>query len=323
MDELSVLFAKIISPFYYPFFSTQRIFWLYLLGAVLLAFAVYRLHSSEFGARGFLRFCLPGSIYKHRSAVLDYKYYFVNRIAFVLFFLPLILGSSTAAAWTNDILRWVTAMPGLGHTPGTTAALLLTLVWIIVFDAGIFVVHYLQHKLPLLWEFHKIHHSAEVLTPITVYRMHPVDDLLTATMVGLLTGVVGGVFRFVYAGSLEQYLLFGLNAGLFLFYLVGYNLRHSHVWLPYPRALSHLLISPAQRQIHHSNAVQHYDRNMGFIFAIWDWMAGTLCVPNGREELTFGLADDEHLEYSGVIRLYLLPFQKLVGRYRRPRDMAR
>jgi len=322
MDELAVLFTKVISPFYYPFFSTQRIFWLYLLGALLLAYPVYRIHASESGIRGFLRFCLPGSIYKHSSAVLDYKYYFVNRIAFVVLFLPLILGSSTAAAWTNDILCWATAVPGLGHPPGTAAALLLTCIWVVVFDAGFFVGHYLLHRLPMLWEFHKIHHSAEVLTPITVYRMHPVDDLLIATMAGLLTGVVGGVFRFVYAGSIEQYLLLELNAGLFLFYLVGYNLRHSHVWLPYPRALSHLLISPAQHQIHHSNAVQHYDRNMGFIFAIWDWMAGTLYVPNGKEELTFGLADDEHLEYSGVIRLYFLPFQKLVARYRRMRDVA-
>ena len=194
MDELSVLFAKFISPLYYPFFSTQRIFWLYLLGAVLLAFSVYRIQSSGAGVRGFLHFCLPGSIYRHRSAVLDYKYYFVNRIAFVIFFLPLILGSSTAAAWVDNTLRWLTALPGIGHTPGAAATLFLTLVWIVAFDAGIFVAHYLQHKVPFLWAFHKVHHSAEVLTPITVYRMHPVDDLLTATMVGLLTGLSAAHF---------------------------------------------------------------------------------------------------------------------------------
>ncbi len=296
---------------------------MYLLGAVLLAFAVYRVRSSDSGVKGFFRFCLPQSIYKHKSAVLDYKFYFVNRIAFVIFFLPLIIGSSTAAAWADEFLRWLSAEPGLGHTPGTGAALLLTLVWIVAFDAGIFLAHYLQHKVPFFWAFHKVHHSAEVLTPITVYRMHPVDDLLTATMVGLLTGTVGGVFQFVYAGSVEQFLFLGLNAALFLYYLVGYNLRHSHVWLPYPRALSHIFISPALHQIHHSNAAQHYDKNLGFIFAFWDWMAGTLYIPKGKEQLTFGLADDEHLEYSGVIRLYFLPFRKLVAGYWRVRDIAR
>ena len=155
MDELSVLFAKIISPFYYPLFSTQRIYWLYLLGAVLLAFAVYRVRSGDSGVKGFFRFCLPQSIYKHKSAVLDYKFYFVNRIAFVIFFLPLIIGSSTAAAWADEFLRWLSAEPGLGHTPGAGAALLLTLVWIVAFDAGIFLAHYLQHKVPFFWRFTK------------------------------------------------------------------------------------------------------------------------------------------------------------------------
>ena len=214
--------------------------------------------------------------------MLDYKYYFVNRIAFVILFLPLILASSTAAGWVNEGLRWLTDSSGLGHEPGIVAAFALTLIRIIAFDAGIFIAHYLQHKVPVLWAFHKVHHSAEVLTPITVYRMHPVDDLLTATTVGILTGVVGGVFQFAFSGSVEQFLFLGLNAALFLFYLAGYNLRHSQIWLSYPKALSHIFISPAQHQIHHSNAVQHYDKNIGFIFALWDWLAGTLYVPDGK-----------------------------------------
>ena len=321
MDEITVFLSKIISPFYYPFFSTQRIFWLYILGAVVLALWVYRIQSSESGIKGFLRFCIPATIYKHKSAILDYKYYFVNRATFVILFLPMVIGSSTMASWTDVTLRWLTGMPGLDHVPGSMAAIILTLFWIIAFDAGIFVAHYLQHKLPFLWAFHKVHHSAEVLTPVTVYRMHPVDDLLSLTIVGLLTGIIGGVFRFAYAGNIEQILFFGLNAVLFLYYLMGYNLRHSHVWLAYPRALSHIFISPAQHQIHHSNAERHYDKNLGFIFSVWDWMAGTLYVPDGKENLTFGLADDEHVEYNGVLRLYFLPFRKLRKHYWRTRDV--
>ena len=154
MDAYSALFAKIISPLYYPLFSTQRIFWLYLLGAVIVAFAVYRIQHRKTGGREFLRFCLPKSVYLHRSAVLDYKYYFVNRIAFVILFLPLILASSTAAGWVNEGLRWLTDSSGLGHEPGIVAAFALTLIWIIAFDAGIFIAHYLQHKVPVLWAFH-------------------------------------------------------------------------------------------------------------------------------------------------------------------------
>jgi len=36
---------------------------------------------------------------------------------------------------------------------------------------------------PFLWEFHKVHHSANVLTPITAFRVHPVDTWLFANMI--------------------------------------------------------------------------------------------------------------------------------------------
>jgi hypothetical protein len=57
--------------------------------------------------------------------------------------------------------------------------------------------------------------------------------------------------------------------------------------------LEHIVISPAQHQIHHSRAVEHHDKNYGEVLAIWDWMFGTLYVPNGRETIDFGLADAE------------------------------
>ncbi len=68
-------------------------------------------------------------------------------------------------------------------------------------------------------------------------------------------------------------------------------MRHSHVWLSYGDLLEHLFISPAQHQIHHSRAVEHHGKNYGEVLAIWDWMFGTLYVPNGKEDLDFGLAD--------------------------------
>ena len=75
-------------------------------------------------------------------------------------------------------------------------------------------------------------------------------------------------------------------------------------------------MSPAQHQIHHSADPRHYDRNMGLVFAFWDWLAGTLYVPEGREEVRFGLADGEHREYDSVGRLYGLPFVKAARRFR-------
>jgi creatinine amidohydrolase/Fe(II)-dependent formamide hydrolase-like protein len=162
----------------------------------------------------------------------------------------------------------------------------------------------------LLWEFHKVHHSAQVLTPVTAYRMHPVDDLLSMSMAGLLAGGAQGVFNFLQPDNPGPVMVLGLNALLFGFYLAGYNLRHSHIWLSYGPVLGRIFISPAQHQIHHSKAPRHLDKNFGFIFAFWDGCFGSLYLPRGKENIDIGLTNREDEEYSSIRRLYFLPFVK-------------
>ena len=178
-------------------------------------------------------------------------------------------------------------------------------------DGALYFAHYLQHRFPLLWEFHKVHHSAEVLTPITVYRMHPVDDLLSGSIAGISMGLAIGLFQTLYANGIGWYSVAGLNLGVIVFYLFGYNLRHSHIWLSYPPILSHFLISPAQHQIHHSVDPAHFGKNLGFIFAFWDWAVGTLYVPKTREMVKCGVAGTEPKDFDAVWKLYCLPFRSI------------
>jgi sterol desaturase/sphingolipid hydroxylase (fatty acid hydroxylase superfamily) len=65
---------------------------------------------------------------------------------------------------------------------------------------------------------------------------------------------------------------------------------------------------------------QHWDKNMGFIFAFWDWMAGTLYAPKAREELTFGLGTEEDGgKWHSLRALYFLPFRQTFDRLRNRR----
>lgn len=320
--DLTPIFTGIVSPFFYVLLPSERIFTLYLLSAFVLALAVYLRRvrrSDDRGARGFLSYVLPKSVYWHASARVDYRYFIINRIGHALILGPVIAVSVVGAKSVAGLAAMVFGEMGeplLPVTPLTTA--LVTLAAILAFDFGLFITHYLQHKVPSLWEFHKVHHSAEVLTPITVYRMHPVDDLFGATVAGSLIGLVHGIFGYLTAGGAEEFRLFGMNVLLAVFYFAGYNLRHSHVWLPLKGRLGRLFISPAHHQIHHSDAERHYDRNFGFIFGIWDWAFGTLYVPEKYEKLSFGLADGEHRDYDSVWRLYALPFVKLLRRLSPP-----
>ena len=317
METLSDLFHWLAAPFLIPFRPDERIYVFYLVTAVALAYLVYaaaRDRGAPEAEGGFLGAAFPKWIYSHRSARTDYKFFLVNKIVDPLVFAPLVLGAAVAAEWSGRLLAAIWGPQGPGFEVGPASLALMTVSVLLALDFGVFITHYLQHKVPALWEFHKVHHSAEVLTPITVYRMHPVDTLFTTSASGLLTGALHGLYAYLFVEVPGVIAVFGLNVGVFAFYLLGYNLRHSHVWLPYPWWLSHLLVSPAQHQIHHSDAPRHFDKNLGFIFAFWDWIAGTLYIPRGKEELSFGLYRGEHRAYDGVVALYLLPFRRLFAR---------
>ena len=101
-------------------------------------------------------------------------------------------------------------------------------------------------------------------------------------------------------------LLVAVNLLFGLFGFVGASLRHSHIWFSFGR-LNLLLVSPAMHQVHHSKAEEHWDRNYGEVFSIWDWMFGSLYLPQQREDLNFGLSG-EHDPHPTVYRAMTEPF---------------
>jgi len=264
--------------------------------------------------RSFFRYCFPKAIYNHPSAVLDYKYFIVNKILFAFIFAPLFLGSPGIAEW---IAKTFGTSVDTANNASDLTVIIYTVVAVVVFDFSIFFTHYLQHRIPVLWQFHKVHHSAEVLTPITVYRMHPVDELLTGIAATIALGLTGGAFIIATESLVSPLQLFQVNGLLFIYYVAGYNLRHSHIWLNYPSWLLKVLISPAQHQIHHSNASRHFDKNFGFIFSFWDQLARTIYIPAMREDLKFGLSKDENREFGSILALYFHPFKKAAKLFRR------
>ena len=114
----------------------------------------------------------------------------------------------------------------------------------IVLDLTGYVVHYLQHKVPILWEFHKVHHRREVMHPLSNYREHPVDNFFYLLLIGMGYGAVaGGVYA--YAGVVPSVpSVLGVPVLMFLFNIVAYNLRHSHVWLRWPGVWSKVFPLP-------------------------------------------------------------------------------
>ena len=321
---MDYLLERLIDPLLMPLHASQRVYWLYLLSGLAFAAAVYlvRRRGKARSLRGLFGYLLPRPLLLHASALLDYRYFVVNRIVFGLLLLPALPAAALGtAAVTRGGLHLL--FPGsFFPCSGMGMLLLQTGLSALALDFGLFLAHRLLHEVPMLWEFHKVHHSAEVLTPVTAYRMHPVDDLLSMALSGALGGIVTGAFQFLDPGNPGALSVLGLQAAVFVYYLAGFSLRHSHVWLDYPGWLGRVLVSPAQHQIHHSKAAEHAGKNLGFIFSFWDAACGTLWRPAKQERLVFGLAEREGADYVSIRRLYAVPFLRVLSVVTRPAPHA-
>jgi sterol desaturase/sphingolipid hydroxylase (fatty acid hydroxylase superfamily) len=195
---------------------------------------------------------------------------------------------------------------------GLAGRLALMVALLVAADLAFFVSHLVQHRVRVLWEFHKVHHSAPVLCPLTVFRRHPVDVLVERGTSALMVGFVLGGFRHLGVTSVEPFTVMGVNAGLFLFLLLGFNLQHSHVWWSWGARIERVFVSPALHQIHHSAEPRHIDKNFGNIFSVWDRLAGTRYLPAEEERFAIGLSNGEGDDYRSLLRLYFLPFVRVL-----------
>lgn len=255
----------------------------YLALAGLAAFWVYR-REGERG--GFWRWLVPARIWRHPSHLIDLQLFVLGRLMAVL-------GLFAGLAVTTFVAAGVAGLiPAPLLAPESLGPVALALILWLPSDFSIYWVHRIYHRWERIWPLHAVHHSAEVMTPFTTYRQHPVANLLTSLVQAVFVGLCQGLLIGVLVEDLAVAEIAGINLCIVLANAGLAALHHSHVWLSYGPLMEHVFISPAQHQIHHSADPAHYDRNFGNSLALWDWMFGTLYVIRGREELALGLSGE-------------------------------
>lgn len=325
MGTSQALYDRLLNVVAYPVSPGQRIFWLYLLTSVALAWVVYRRRNSDSGgdeprSESFLAFLFPKRVWRHASAWLDLRYFFFHQVLGKLFYAAL-LGLAI-----NFVFQWVTGGPNLiaatQEAPAPSwgrVAISFGYMFVVIaaVDFAAFFLHFLQHKVPVLWEFHKVHHSPEVMHPLSNYREHPIDNFAYAIGTGATLGLFMGLAtnHFGYLPSMPEIL--GVPLILFAFNIAGYNLRHSHIWLRWPGRLSMIFPSPAHHHVHHSRHPDHLDKNFAFVFPLWDVLFRTYHMPETDKDVEFGLYGQQgDSEYSSCWRLYYLPFRNILRKLR-------
>lgn len=160
-----------------------------------------------------------------------------------LLVVPLSLGASAAALdWRPD--AW-SGWPGL-------------LVDLVLLDFLIYWWHLANHRVPLLWRFHEVHHLDRFLDTTTALRFHFGEVLLSALARAAVIYLLGFPFS-----SILVFEILLLLATLF---------HHSNLRLPagFEAALSLVIITPSIHWVHHHARRSDTDSNYGTVFSFWD-----------------------------------------------------
>ena len=290
--------------------------WDRLLITLFLAiclFMYYRGHGSK-SAKGEVRqveiveYLIPNDVYTHVSARVDVGLWVLERILRPIWVVALM---ATVGPVTEQnviaVLQWQ-----FGETPAIESSyawmLFFALVSLLLYDFVFYAIHYSMHKIPALWAIHKVHHSAEVLTPLTRYREHFLAGPIWAAGSAFSFAVATGIFAYLFDGGITQATILGAGFFSFILGLTG-AFRHYHVQLRYPRWLEKWIQSPAMHHTHHSYLKKHWDTNLAAVTSIYDRMFGTLYIPDKDEYTPWGIGPDTQGEYRSFMQNTTGPFR--------------
>ncbi len=284
--------------YFFEYFTSpyQRVYWVYILSSLAIVTLYLIFNPKE------KKINMSRKLWLHPSATLDYRYFAISYFIKIWLVLPIIFSANELALWTQEVLTNYFGFYLDADLSYSEIMILFTISLFIVSDFTRYWLHRFMHTIPLLWKFHKVHHSAKVLTPITFYRVHPVENILFGFRFSLSIGIVTGVFLFFFGGLLSIADVLGVNIIVFVFNILGANLRHSHIKLRYFKWLENIFLSPYQHQIHHST--KFYNYNFGGTLAIWDLLFSTLKYSLEVKHMIFGLGVKN--QHKSILDLLLL-----------------
>ncbi|MDA9784618.1 sterol desaturase family protein [Gammaproteobacteria bacterium] len=173
------------------------------------------------------------------------------------------------------------------------------LLFILLFDLTIYWQHRVFHMLPVLWRFHRVHHTDEDYDLTTGTRFHPISILISTILkIGLV--IVSGASPLAI-----------LSAEIILNLTSMFN--HSNICLPkqVDRVLRKIVVTPDMHRIHHSQEKIEHNCNFGFNFSFWDRFFGSYLQDSGQaqENMAIGIVDYQGSATRSLFSLFLQPFR--------------
>lgn len=175
----------------------------------------------------------------------------------------------------------------------------------IVLDYSIYMQHAMFHVLPLLWRFHRVHHSDLDCDVSTGLRFHPVEIFISLCFKMLIIFALGAPVLAV--------ILFEIVLNLMSMF------THSNIGLNrgIERLIRWIYVTPDMHRIHHSVRENETNSNFGFNFSFWDRLFGTYMPEpkDGHQNMVIGLEKFREPNWQMLNGLLFMPFDRNMGGY--------
>ncbi|MEQ8860978.1 MAG: sterol desaturase family protein [Pseudomonadales bacterium] len=166
------------------------------------------------------------------------------------------------------------------------------------------LTHWLNHRVPLLWRLHRVHHLDTELDVSSTVRFHPLEMPVNA-LIGVPLVVALGLSPWV----LVIYEFLDVAVTLF---------SHSNLQVPakLDRWLRYVLVTPNLHRVHHSSFRPETDSNYGAVFPIWDVVFGTFRseTREPQEAMELGLEDVRGPAAQRLLGLLVSPLYRDLSR---------
>ncbi|MBN9691204.1 MAG: sterol desaturase family protein [Verrucomicrobia bacterium] len=223
-----------------------------------------------------------------RHAVRNLVLALVNGLAIALIFAGL---WRSVATWAEDNhFGLLNQLPWPDGVRWVAAVLLL--------DVWTYAWHRINHRVPLLWRLHRVHHTDAQMDVTTANRFHLGEIVLSSVL------------------RIPLILLLGIGFGELVLYetllQVVVQWQHANIALPprWERVVRWCLVTPGLHKVHHSRHQPETDSNYASLLPIWDFLFRSLKFRDRPEEIRLGLDGFDTPEQQSVLGLAKLPFRR-------------
>jgi len=198
--------------------------------------------------------------------------------------------------WTTS--QWAQAHGfGLLHWLPPPAWARLALAFLL-FDAWMYAWHRLNHRVPVLWRFHRVHHSDPMMDVTTANRFHAGEIIVSSLLRIPVIALLG-----LTAWELALY-------EVAMFSVVQWH--HANIALPawLDRVIRAIIVTPFMHKVHHSRWQPETDSNYASLFSWWDRLFGSFRMRDDPHALRFGLDEFSQPEDQTLAGLLATPLRE-------------